>query len=218
LVPSTPLVVPILVAATLSAALHLRADFRGPPWQAWLFKPLTTVLLLLLAALAHSAHGARYQIAVVLGLACSLLGDVFLMLPKERFIPGLASFLVAHLAYLAAFAAGVPFGSGPLLLVPLLAAAAVLLRVLWPGLAQLRIPVLVYTVAILLMVWSAWERSRAFPSAGATLAAAGALLFMVSDAVLALHRFHRPFRSAQLVIMATYVAAQALISLSVGTP
>ena len=40
---------------------------------------------------------------------------------------------------------------------------------------------------------------------------------MASDAVLALNRFRRPFRSAQAVIMLTYVAAQALIALSVGT-
>ena len=56
-----------------------------------------------------------------------------------------------------------------------------------------------------------------FDTPGSRLAAVGATLFMASDAVLALNRFRRPLRGAQAVIMLTYVAAQALIALSVGT-
>jgi uncharacterized membrane protein YhhN len=206
-----------IAAATLSACLHLRAEYRGPRWQVFLFKPLTTAILLLFAAFVTSAHGPRYQLAVVTGLACSLVGDVMLMLPRDRFVPGLAAFLLAHLAYLVAFASGTPIGTAPLLLLPLLATGILLLRLLWPGLGKLRGPVLAYTIMILLMVWQAWGRSRASPSPGSWLAAAGASLFMVSDAILALHRFRRPFSGAQVAIMTSYVAAQAMIALSVGT-
>jgi len=184
----------------------------------YVFKPLTTIILLLLAVLSSTAHGSRYQLAIVIGLACSLAGDIFLMLPRDRFVAGLASFLVAHLAYVAAFTAGVPIGTDPALLIPLLIAAVVLLGFLWSSLGSFRIPVLLYAGTILLMVWRAWGRSRALPSPGALVAAAGATLFMVSDAVLALNRFHRPFRSAQALIMGSYVAAQTLIGISVGLP
>jgi uncharacterized membrane protein YhhN len=153
---------------------------------------------------------------VVVGLACSLAGDVFLMLPRDRFLAGLGSFLVAHLAYVAAFSSGVPFGTAPLLLLPLVAVSVPLLRLLWPGLGKLRLPVLLYAATILVMVWRAWARHSALPTPGAAVAAAGATLFMISDAILALNRFHRPFRSAQVLIMTTYVAAQALIAASVG--
>ena len=204
-------------AAALSTWLHIRAESRGPRWQVYLFKPLTTSLLLLLAALSPSAHGSRYQLAVALGLACSLIGDVFLMLPSDRFVPGLASFLLAHLAYVVAFTSGVPFSTDPAVALPLLAAAAPLLWLLWPRLGRLRLPVLLYTATILLMVWQAWGRSWALPTPGSALAAAGATLFMVSDALLAVNRFHHSFRSGQALIMATYVAAQALIGLSVST-
>ena len=71
-----------IAAAALSAGLHLRAESRGPRWQVYLFKPFTTSILLVLAALATTAHGARYQLAIVFGLACSLIGDVVLMLPR----------------------------------------------------------------------------------------------------------------------------------------
>jgi uncharacterized membrane protein YhhN len=207
----------LTIAAALSAWLHLRAEYRGPRWQAYLFKPLTTTLLVLLAVLLPSAHGERYQVALAVGLACSLIGDVFLMLPADRFVPGLLSFLLAHVAYIVAFAVGVPIGTRPALLLPLLAAAAALLRLLWTGLGALRLPVVLYAATILLMVWQAWGRSFALAGLGPVLAAAGATLFMVSDGLLAVNRFHRPFRMAQALTMATYVAAQALIALSVST-
>jgi len=208
----------LLGCAALSAGLHLRAEYGGPRWQVYLFKPTSTALLLLLAALSTPAHGSRYQQAVVIGLACSLIGDVLLMLPRDRFVAGLASFLMAHLAYLVAFSAGVPIGTAPALVIPLLAMAVPLLRLLWPGLRTLRLPVLLYATTILLMAWLAWGRASALSTPGASLAAAGATLFMASDAVLALNRFRRPFRSAQALIMTSYVAAQALIALSVRTP
>jgi uncharacterized membrane protein YhhN len=212
----TSLAITAIVATALSASLHVRAEYQGPRWQVYLFKPLTTTLLFFLAGLSLSAHGARYQLFVMVGLACSLAGDVFLMLPRDRFLAGLASFLVAHLAYVAAFSSGVPFGTAPLLLLPLVAVSVPLLRLLWPGLGKLRLPVLLYTATILAMVWRAWARRSALPTPGTAVAAAGATLFMISDAILALNRFHRPFRSAQALVMTTYVAAQALIATSVG--
>jgi uncharacterized membrane protein YhhN len=139
------------------------------------------------------------------------------MLPQERFVRGLASFLLAHLAYLVAFSTDVSIGSAPALLLFLLAAALPLLRLLWPGLGSLRLPVLLYTATILVMVWQAWARRQVLPTSGATLAAVGATLFMVSDSLLAIDRFRRTLPHAQALIMTTYVAAQALIALSVST-
>jgi uncharacterized membrane protein YhhN len=71
-VTDTSFAILAVAAAALSAGLHLRAEYRRPRWQVYLFKPLTTAILLLLAALATSAHGPRYQIAIVVGLGCSL--------------------------------------------------------------------------------------------------------------------------------------------------
>jgi uncharacterized membrane protein YhhN len=206
----------LIAVAALSALIHVRAEYRGPRWQVYLFKPLTTTLLLLAAVLAPAAHGPGYRVCIAAGLGCSLVGDILLMLPRDRFLAGLGTFLLAHLAYVAGFGSRAETGVHPTVLIPLLAAALVLLRMLWPGLGRLRAPVLIYTVVILVMVWTAWSWQLTRSSPGATLAAAGATLFMGSDAILALNRFQRPFRSAQALVMSTYVAAQALISLSVG--
>jgi uncharacterized membrane protein YhhN len=207
---------PLLLAAAVACALHLHAAYRGPRWQVYLFKPLTTLLLLFLAAFAPAAHGPAYRFAILIGLVFSLAGDVFLMLPRDRFIVGLASFLLAHLAYIVAFGVAGPPVSDLQLLLPLGVVAAILVRLLWPGLGKLRIPVVLYTATIVVMVWRAWARSRGIPSLGTALAASGAALFLVSDALLALNRFRRSFPSAQVAVQVTYVAAQALIAMSVG--
>ena len=207
---------PAVTAVAVSAALHLRAVYRGPQWQVYLFKPLTTTILLALAVGFTSAHGPRYQWAVAIGLAYSLAGDVFLMLPRDRFMAGLGSFLLAHVAYLVAFSVGVPVGTAPALALPLVALSIPLIWILWPGLGKLRVPVLLYTAAILAMVWQAGARAWTIPTPGTALAAVGAVLFMASDAILAVNRFHRSFPTAQALIMSSYVAAQALIACSVG--
>lgn len=208
----------LVALAGLSTWLHLQAESHGPRWQVYLFKPLTITLLLTLAMVSPPAAGRAYQLAISAGLACSLVGDVLLMLPHRRFAAGLASFFVAHLWYVAGLALGIPAGTAAFLLLPLAAAAFPLLWVLWPSLGRMRWPVLLYVAAILVMVWRAWARGMALASVGASLAAAGATLFIISDAILAVNQFHRPIRHAQVKIIATYELAQALIALSVGIP
>ncbi len=204
----------LLVSALVSAILHLVADYRGATRVAYVFKPLTIALLIGFVAVVP--HPDRlYAVFIVAGLALSLAGDVFLMLPRDRFIAGLLSFLAAHVAYILALSRGVPFGARPLLLVPFIAAALLVLRILWPRLGKLRLPVVVYVAVLVGMAGQAAGRAAVIQTAPASAAAVGAALFVISDAVLAINRFRRTFRAAQAVVMSTYVSAQALIALSV---
>ena len=197
----------------VAAALEIAAETRGRRRAVYALKPLTTSLILLLAALSAPVS-AVYQQAVVAGLVCSLAGDVFLMLPSDRFLAGLASFLLAHLCYIVAFAsAGAAWPAVPGL--ALGACGAWLLWRLWPALGGLRLPVAVYAAALLLMAWLAAGRAQAgIPGGG--LAAAGAVLFVLSDSLLALGRFstRRPFPPA--LVLGTYFAAQWLLAASVS--
>jgi len=200
--------------ALVTGALHVRAEYRGPRAQVYVFKPLTTSLIIALALLVPVHVGERYRLAVLAGLVCSLAGDVFLMLPKDRFLFGVASFLLAHLAYLVAFTADTPFGRAPLLLLPYGMLGISVLAMLWRGLGSMRGPVVVYVAAIVAMAWQAAARADALGTLGAQLAAVGAALFVVSDATLATDRFRQPFRAARAVILPTYYAAQILIAWS----
>ncbi|MGZ4810564.1 MAG: lysoplasmalogenase family protein, partial [Thermoanaerobaculia bacterium] len=126
------------------------------------------------------------------------------------------SFLAAHIAYLTAFSLGVGFGSRPVLLLPYAIAAIAVMWILWPRLGRLRVPVVVYVAALVAMAWQATTRAVVIDTEPAIAAAVGAALFVVSDATLAINRFRVSFRASQAVVMSTYVAAQALIALSVS--
>lgn len=209
------LLLSLLVLA--STVLLLRAEHRGLRRQVYVFKPLTTTLILVLALTTPSPVSSFYQTAVVLGLLFSLAGDVFLMLPSDRFVAGLASFLVAHLCYIAAFQPAAGSAVSMWALLPLLLYGAILLRVLWPHLGRLAGPVLLYAATLLVMGWQAAEQHLALHSVGTLAALVGAVFFVFSDSLLAFNRFVRPFRAAQPAILVTYFVAQWLIALSIGS-
>ena len=199
-----------------STVALLRAEARGLRRQIYVFKPLTTTLILMLALATPTPVSSAYQTAVVLGLLFSLAGDVFLMLPSDRFVAGLASFLVAHLFYIAAFHPAAGSAISVWALLPFLVYGAALLRVLWPHLGRLAGPVLLYAATLLVMGWQAAEQHLALHTAGTLAALVGAVLFVMSDSLLAFKRFVRPFRLGQPAVLSTYFVAQWLIALSVG--
>ena len=205
----------LLSAGALAAVLALAwGEHRGPRTLVYAAKPLATLLILALACLAPPGPHPWIAHWIVAGLVVSLAGDVLLMLPSDRFAAGLASFLVAHLCYIAAFTQEAGFQLAPLVLVSLLVAVGFVYRRLAPGLGSLRIPVIVYTLVIVVMAWQALARCAVIPGAGPPLAAAGALLFATSDSALALARFQGPFKGSQTLVYASYFAAQWLIAVS----
>ncbi len=209
----------ISIVALLSAGLTIRAHYLDPPRPVvlYVFKPLTITLILVVGLLPGSFRTDLYAGAICLGLLFSLAGDIGLMVPGNRVLLSLVCFLFAHFSYLFAFlsdsrADGFPWAAVPLGLIGL-----VLFGRLWPGLAAVLKPAVgVYVVVITAMAAMAVQRAAAFPSAGSLAAAVGALLFMASDSLLAVHRFRRPLRRAHVFILGSYYLGQLLIALSVG--
>ena len=212
--------VPILLAA-LAAIIGASLDGDGR-WLHWIAKPLATLLI---AAIVWRADAAPlgYRRAILLGMAFSCIGDIALMLPFDAFVPGLIAFLLAHLCYIVAFRAGFRAGRGLLIAAALLAVfAGINLAGLWPLLPNdLRIPVVVYVAVLALMATlalaRAWTKNAATPSAptSARWAAIGAVLFVISDSVLAWDRFGGGLPAATLCVLSTYYAAQYCIARSV---
>ena len=203
------------LAILASALVAIVAEYRGPRGAVYLCKPLATLLILLVALAGSTSAGGRYRLAIVVGLLCSLAGDIFLMLPRDRFVAGLVSFLLAHCCYLVAFTSdGFRWTLWPLALA--LVVGVAVLGALWFRLGDYRWPVLVYMLVIVAMVWQAAARWDGLRTTAAGLAALGAALFVLSDSVLAWNRFGRSFRAAQAVVLSTYFAAQWLIALSTG--
>jgi uncharacterized membrane protein YhhN len=209
---------PVAVLSTLvfaSALLTIRAQYLGPRACVYIFKPLTVVLIILIALETKYAAIPHYKQLIIAGLLCSLAGDVFLMLRRERFVAGLVSFLFAHIFYIAAFTKGSADRSSVWGAVVLASYGALMLGLLWRHLGKLKAAVAIYVAAILLMAWQALNRGLTLADAGSAFALAGALLFVVSDSALAWNRFKGEFRSAPGLVLGTYFAAQWLIALSV---
>ena len=209
-----------ILAVATSATFACVATYRGDRRGVYLFKPLTTVLIIVATLWIFAPALGRYRDVILLGLTLSLAGDVFLMLPGNKFLWGLASFLAAHLAYIWAFTLGVGFEVAQLVwLAPFAFFGLMVVVYLWRGLpdAALKGAVVAYVLVVVAMAWRAAVRvqSPILPYASVVTAVAGACLFLASDTVLAIDRFRHPVRLAQPVVFATYWAAQLLIGLSV---
>jgi alkylglycerol monooxygenase len=178
------------------------------------FKPL--VMLLAIFHVADPLHlrrtPTRFDALLMGGLAFSLVGDTFLMFPGF-FIPGLVSFLIAHLFYIAVFKQGLAwFPSRPALFMTL-ALGAAMYAFLYDGLDPvLKIAVAAYVVVIALMAAQAMGRATVLRDKAAVAVAVGAGFFMLSDSLLATNKFAFPLPMAQFWVLATYYVAQLLIA------
>ena len=208
----------VAAAGVAAGAVHLGAYYGGARGLAGFAKALPIVLLIVWVLGCEPAVGEGYRRLIAAGLLFSMGGDL-LLLSRERFRAGLAAFFAGHVCYALAFTIG---GTGftPALgwLVPLAIVAAGMLRLLWPHAPRERVPIACYVVMIAVMAWTAIGRGVAgtTPQPSGMQAALGALVFMASDATLALDRFVRPWRGAHAVVMVTYYAAQMLIAASVA--
>lgn len=150
-------------------------------------------------------------IALSLALVLSAIGDMFLALGDERkfFVAGLSAFLLAHVVYIVGF---VPFIDIPSLerVMPMVVCAAAALSLvarLWPHLGRLRLPVLAYFGVIMVMV----AGSLSIPMASVWLPL-GAVIFALSDSLIAVRKFMAPFAFVNELVWGTYVVAQFLIT------
>ena len=200
------------------AALATASSALGMTDLHMVLKPLTMLLAMALAWQTAGAAGMapRALAWLTLALLASLAGDVFLMLPGGRwFIPGLASFLVAHLFYIALFRIGQPWFPSRRALVATLGFGAAMYLYVWDGLADpvLKAAVAAYVTVIALMAAQAIGRAVVLRTVPATAVAVGACIFMLSDSLIAINRFVTPLPLAGLWVLSTYYAAQLLIVL-----
>ena len=202
---------------TAAAALAALLAIASAPWALdqpllnFVFKPLTT-LILLAYAWGRGAGMAVERRWVLIGLICSLAGDIALLWPQRGFLPGLVSFLLAHLAYLVAFTRRQRLAARPGWFALYGVIAGLILWQLWPGVpGGLRLPVLAYVACLGAMAAQAAVVWRGGSARGAGLALGGAL-FMTSDALLAINKFGGGLPWASLWILCTYWAAQWCIA------
>ena len=196
----------LLALALVAAVGDWVAVHRGQKVLEYVCKPLTLVLLTT-AALALDPDEGAVRTWFVVALVLCLLGDVFLMLPQDAFVPGLASFLLGHVAYIVGMLVdGVDVARlGIGILVVTVAVAVIGLTILRAVRAgpepELTGPVMAYMVVISVMVACA-------VGVGHPAGVVGAGLFYASDSLIAWNRFIGETRHGRLAIITTYHLAQ----------
>lgn len=204
----------LLAVAAVVAVTDWTAVVIGNDRLRYVAKPLTLVMVIA-AALALQPVDPTMRTWFVIGLVFGLIGDVFLMLPDEKwFVFGLGSFLICHLCYIPGFIAGGVDRTWAIVGGVVIAAAvsAVGPRV-WRGArardAALAAPVAVYIAVISAMV--AFAVGSTVP-----LAIAGAALFYLSDLMIGWSSFVGDVTGSGLFIITTYHVAQALLVISLA--
>lgn len=201
--------------AVLTALLAILGPYFSQPRLHVTFTPVTTALILSIAFYNWRAAQDSYSLWIAIGLFFSLLGDVALLWPDRYFLCGLGFFLLAHIAYLMAFSRDAKFPARPLVWLASLAVAGGSSAFLYPDLPiRLRLPVTVYAAVLASMVAQALGRSMVVRTTLARRAALGACLFMLSDLLLSMDRFHGAIPLAPVLVLAPYFAGQLLIARS----
>ena len=211
------------VLAVLLAALYIRVNQYGAPPVKLLLKTLASLAFVCLGLLGAARAGGAYAWLTWIGLILGAAGDVLLQFmdcrPKERepfFRAGLGAVLIGHVFYIVAFALLGRVTGWAVLLAAVLFAALFLLQ--FPARMDLKgqkVPV--YAYAAVISVMTAFAVLSFGAGARGALVGLGGILFLVSDAILALI-FFSPLREKSLPTwnLITYYAAQILLALSIA--
>jgi uncharacterized membrane protein YhhN len=205
-----------LVLYFIASAGILLAELIHVSWLYMLCKPfLMTSLLFYYLFSTDPVNRSR---ALVLAIVFSFAGDVMLMQPTY-FIEGLVAFLVAHVLYIFAYRQlqhdetinALQGLQRVRLAFPIVLAGTGLVVILYPALGSLKIPVIIYATALTLMALNALFRFGRTSAASFWMVFGGAVLFMLSDSLLAINKFLSPLTMGGFFIMLTYMMAQFLI-------
>jgi len=208
----------LIILAIIFAVLESLALWKGWLQLEFVVKPAVMVCLFIWLITSAGFQGALLWFGI--GILFSLAGDMALLAIDRFFAFGLVFFLMAHIAYLIGF--NIPFPQTPgvwaLGVAVVIGLSAVrLLRRIVAGVRikrpRLVMPVIIYSTAITLMLLSAlltlfradWAPVPAY------LVSLGAILFYISDIILAWNRFVAPIKNSRILNVGIYHLGQITI-------
>jgi len=208
----------VIIIFGVAAIINLWSEISNIKWLRFGSKPLLMPML----AMYYWAMSPATDIAILIALSTAFVGDVMLLFPYRKlcFTAGLISFLVCHVCYIFYFVIGIVFTSGFHLFFWIVAAFYALAGILIfsrlaKHLGEMKIPVMVYMSVILAMGTVCTAGCFRIQGAVYWMPFAGAVLFIISDTLLAFHQFRKPIKYGMVYIMSTYIAAQLLLVLGI---
>ncbi|MFC2126333.1 lysoplasmalogenase [Bacteroidota bacterium] len=212
------------IAATIffiAAVSNLTSHILDIDWLTYISKPLLMVALAyyLIQSVPSQFRGKVFYLSLI-ALFFSWLGDILLMLSGNGavfFMLGIGAFLLAQVSYTIDFqflksnyTKGFHFLSIIWALIVIIYSVNIWLD-LRHNLGDFFVPVLAYLIVISLMAISAGSRYRKTHTGSFLLCYAGALVFMISDTLIAINKWHHAIENERLIVMATYILAQWMI-------
>jgi uncharacterized membrane protein YhhN len=201
----------VILAAQLTAIVLKNQQAQ------YITKPMIVVALACYFLSQANKNAQGFKKWILAALFFSWVGDVLLLFEPEDqmfFLLGLSTFLLAHIFYIIFFhqvrVKEKIRGNGWLLLIVVVYYAA-LMSLLSPYLRDMKLPVRIYGIVISFMFMLAMHMLFIKNKIAGRWMMAGALLFVISDSVLAINKFYYSYELAGPVIMLTYGLAQLFI-------
>jgi len=204
----------IVILFIVIASIDIYAIKKGKIKIRYFTKPLLIPFLLFYYYLS----AANINPSIIAALTFCFLGDFFLLFTGNHgfLLAGLVSFFSGHIFYAIVFLNTTCFLTDVPLwfyfsLIPYIFFGKFMYNKLNPYIQSLRIPVLVYLIAILFMGFSCFTRIWGIQGYAFWLPFAGSLAFIVSDTLLAIRTFKYKINHGWISIMILYLSAQTLI-------
>jgi len=198
----------LAIVAVFSEQLPWPIAFEGIAYKVAKLGAMVFLMLTLVTHQRFAAQPRNLRVLVLCAWAASIAGDAFLAW-SGFFIQGLASFLTAHILYCILFVKSGQTKWNVAFALPL-----VLFGIASGGVAGGLIPpVMLYLIVILTMAMCAASRYKAEPTLENRTVLVGALLFVISDSLLAVNKFIQPLPYSSVLVLGTYYSAQECILL-----
>jgi uncharacterized membrane protein YhhN len=207
-----------IVLFALVLLVDLVAVYLNNDSLLFITKPLLMPLLAIYLLLQTKAINSGLKVWIFLALFFSWAGDMFLLFEERSsnfFLWGLSAFFVAQVCYIVFFhniRMREYIRGNALLLLLVIVYYSVLISVLSPYLGKMTLAVRIYGVVLSFMVMLAMHTMLGKNKRAALWMTMGAILFVVSDSLLAFNKFFAAFNNAGLIIMLTYGLAQLFIT------
>ena len=177
---------------------------------AFLSKPFLITTLVIIYLVAVEKPNFWY----VSALFFSFWGDVLLLFKNQFFIYGLASFLLAHILYIkitVSFIKKVNFQKILMACLPFVVFLFSFLFVIMDNLGEMKVPVIIYGIVISSFGAVSFLNYTQEKNTASLWLFLGTIIFIISDSLIALHKFYEPKQFYSITIMLTYIVAQYLI-------
>lgn len=203
------------LGAFVTASLRIRADATGDVDTTYILRPLTMVLIALVAMMAPAPVSVFYKGALVLALLLAILGESIMMIRGTPTMVGVIFLSFIALLYLFAFSSQLAWGRPTPWALLFLPAVAALYWIFRAHLGEFWFPALALMVILILATWMALEQFVRDPALWSTAAFAGMLSIDGAAVILGLRTFRMGFRWDAHVMAGLYYLGQWLIAVSI---